>query len=264
MKKLYLSAGFVVTSFLIYAQQTGSVSVNTDGTAADPSALLDVKSNKQGVLIPRMLGSERLAIIEPANGLLVYQTDETAGFYFFNGTIWVLLGQKGDQGDKGDKGDKGAQGVQGINGLGVPAGGTANQVLTKIDNTDYNTMWVTPSSSSSSSSASGGTVNVLSYPGDRIIYNNASTNTLTIGTNSYFKLGTNFKAGAASINFTDGSSIGQILVITYSVQAENPVAIYIDGPKIKIATSMKFLYVNDSLTFVWDGDNWIATSYTDN
>jgi len=33
---------------------------------------------------------------------------------------------------------------------GVPAGGTAGQVLEKIDSTDYNTQWVTPSGGGSS------------------------------------------------------------------------------------------------------------------
>ena len=36
-------------------------------------------------------------------------------------------------------------GLQGLKGEGVPNGGTTGQVLTKIDNTDYNTEWVTNS-----------------------------------------------------------------------------------------------------------------------
>jgi hypothetical protein len=39
----------------------------------------------------------------------------------------------------------GAAGTNGTNGTGVPTGGTANQVLAKIDSTNYNTQWVTPS-----------------------------------------------------------------------------------------------------------------------
>ena len=34
--------------------------------------------------------------------------------------------------------------MQGVPGQGVPTGGTANQVLAKIDGTNYNTQWVTP------------------------------------------------------------------------------------------------------------------------
>ena len=36
----------------------------------------------------------------------------------------------------------------GTNGQGVPTGGTTGQVLAKVNGTDYNTHWVTPSASS--------------------------------------------------------------------------------------------------------------------
>ena len=55
-------------------------------------------------------------------------------------------GQKGDQGDQGPQGTAGAkgdQGAQGPAGEGVPTGGTAGQVLTKVDGTNYNTQWST-------------------------------------------------------------------------------------------------------------------------
>jgi len=45
----------------------------------------------------------------------------------FDGTDWVTIGP--------------IQGPQGADGVGVVAGGTAGQVLTKIDGTDFNTEW---------------------------------------------------------------------------------------------------------------------------
>lgn len=54
-------------------------------------------------------------------------------------------GDKGDTGDTGPKGDKGDKGNTGDPGVGVPTGGTAGQVLAKIDNTDFNTHWVNQS-----------------------------------------------------------------------------------------------------------------------
>lgn len=42
----------------------------------------------------------------------------------------------------GFKGDAGTSGSTGTNGVGVIAGGTANQVLAKIDSTNYNTKWL--------------------------------------------------------------------------------------------------------------------------
>lgn len=44
----------------------------------------------------------------------------------------------------GAPGATGDPGTPGTNGQGVPTGGTSSQVLSKIDGTDYNTNWVTP------------------------------------------------------------------------------------------------------------------------
>ena len=43
---------------------------------------------------------------------------------------------------------QGVQGVKGDTGSGVPTGGTANQVLAKVDGIDFNTRWVNASSGS--------------------------------------------------------------------------------------------------------------------
>ena len=54
-------------------------------------------------------------------------------------------GAKGDQGLIGNTGTQGVQGntgTQGNAGVGVPVGGSAGQVLAKIDSDDYNTQWV--------------------------------------------------------------------------------------------------------------------------
>jgi hypothetical protein len=50
----------------------------------------------------------------------------------------------------GFKGDTGISGSTGTAGVGVIAGGTANQVLAKIDSTNYNTKWLTLSAVSTS------------------------------------------------------------------------------------------------------------------
>lgn len=52
-------------------------------------------------------------------------------------------GEQGEQGPQGTAGAKGDQGDQGPAGEGVPTGGTAGQVLTKVDGTNYNTQWST-------------------------------------------------------------------------------------------------------------------------
>lgn len=167
MKRIFLGA-IVFLSALTSAAQSGNVGINTDGSAADASALLDVKSTSQGVLVPRMTASQRGMISTPATGLLVFQTDGASGFYFYNGTTWTNLGAKGDQGiqgEKGDKGDQGIQGAAGTNGQGVPTGGTTGQVLSKVDGTDYNTTWVTPSSGTTLPSQTGNNGKFLTTDG---------------------------------------------------------------------------------------------------
>ena len=54
-------------------------------------------------------------------------------------------GATGSQGPQGVAGPAGADGADGADGQGVPVGGTAGQVLAKIDSTDYNTQWVAQS-----------------------------------------------------------------------------------------------------------------------
>ncbi len=79
--------------FLIIAGITqAQVAVNTDGSAADPSAMLDIQSDTAGILIPRMTTAQRDAIKNPAKGLMVYVTDDNT-FYYFNGTSWDKVGK---------------------------------------------------------------------------------------------------------------------------------------------------------------------------
>lgn len=55
-----------------------------------------------------------------------------------------LKGPKGDKGADGKIGPPGPAGYNGRPGVGVPPGGAPDQVLTKIDGTDYNTEWRDP------------------------------------------------------------------------------------------------------------------------
>ena len=60
-------------------------------TNPNASAQLDVSSTTKGFLPPRMIASQRAAISSPATGLIVYQTDDTQGFYYYDGSSWKLL-----------------------------------------------------------------------------------------------------------------------------------------------------------------------------
>jgi hypothetical protein len=92
MRKLF----FLLVFLGFYNQVFSQTVVITDDaayTTGNTSSVLDVKSVLKGFLAPRMTQAQRTAIATPADGLLVYQTDATKGFYYYNGTTtaWVLL-----------------------------------------------------------------------------------------------------------------------------------------------------------------------------
>jgi trimeric autotransporter adhesin len=84
---------FMCIAFFSYcAAEAQSMAINSDGSTADASALLDVKSTAKGVLVPRMTKAEKNTIPAPANGLLVYQTGpDSTGFHYYDGTAWKWL-----------------------------------------------------------------------------------------------------------------------------------------------------------------------------
>lgn len=52
---------------------------------------LDIESTTDGVLIPRMTEAQRDAISPDIEGMLIYQTNETKGFYYYDGSTWTPL-----------------------------------------------------------------------------------------------------------------------------------------------------------------------------
>lgn len=89
MKKLLLFIVTLLFSAGIYAQ-TG---IGT--TTPNASAKLEVAATDKGFLLPRMTAAQRVAIASPANGLLVYQTDDVPGFYVNTGSsgtpVWTRI-----------------------------------------------------------------------------------------------------------------------------------------------------------------------------
>lgn len=89
---IFMKQTFIYLSlFLAFASQTQAQSVGINTNTPNASAALDVVSTTQGMLVPRMTASQRGIIASPATGLLVYQTDAPAGFYFYDGTAWTSL-----------------------------------------------------------------------------------------------------------------------------------------------------------------------------
>ena len=69
---------FLILTCLAVSMQA-QVAINTDGTNPDNSAMLDVKSTTKGLLAPRMTLVQRNAIVTPATGLIIFQTNGTPG-----------------------------------------------------------------------------------------------------------------------------------------------------------------------------------------
>lgn len=65
---------------------------------------------------------------------------ESARTFTFN--FVGIKGAQGAQGIQGPAGADGAAGAKGDPGEGVPTGGTAGQILAKVDGTNYNTQWI--------------------------------------------------------------------------------------------------------------------------
>jgi hypothetical protein len=104
-KTKFTTLSIIVSFLLAFLTDTGfsqSVAVNTTGTAANASAILDVSSSDKGVLIPRLSLSSLTAaspLTSPATSLLVYNTNTSitggAGYYYNSGTpaapVWIRL-----------------------------------------------------------------------------------------------------------------------------------------------------------------------------
>ena len=102
---IYLLAFTFVSLFITNCAFAQGMSVNTTGAAAVASAMLDVASTSKGVLVPRMTGAQKWAISSPATGLMIFQTDSTAGFYYYSGSVWSAVGGGGSSLPSGTTGD---------------------------------------------------------------------------------------------------------------------------------------------------------------
>lgn len=114
---LFFSAFYCCKKGACFAQ-TNNVGIGTLTPAA--SALLDVDAsagNNKGMLVPRLTSLQRLAILSPANSLLVFDTD-SACFFYWNGLTanWKSLCNSNTSGVIGSTGSTGAKGSTGIGG----------------------------------------------------------------------------------------------------------------------------------------------------
>jgi hypothetical protein len=89
MKKTIFS---LLTVLMMSTGTFSQVSITTDGSQPDPSAVLDLKSNSKGFLPPRLTTQQIWQLQNPAAGLVVFNT-ETGKLTVFDGTNWHELTQ---------------------------------------------------------------------------------------------------------------------------------------------------------------------------
>lgn len=91
-KKIYILLIYsLITAFSVKAQ----IGIGTSFPSA--SSELDIYSTNKGILVPRVNLSVDLSspnpVINPAEGIIIFNigTNQTQGFYYWNGTSWKLL-----------------------------------------------------------------------------------------------------------------------------------------------------------------------------
>lgn len=94
MKRIIISTYIVVVTIILLRSQ--NVGIADSPSIPDPSAILELRSNSKGLLIPRIAlqsTNDVTTVPTPAEGLLIYNTatvnNVTPGFYYWNGTEWV-------------------------------------------------------------------------------------------------------------------------------------------------------------------------------
>ena len=80
----------LLAAVLFTATTFAQIGINIE--TPDASAVLDITSTTGGLLVPRMTETQRDAITSAAKGLMIYQTDGTVGFYYYNGSSWTEVG----------------------------------------------------------------------------------------------------------------------------------------------------------------------------
>ena len=93
MKHILSSAALLLIGFCSSAQNVG---IGTTSFTPNDDALLELRSTSSGFLLPKMTEAQKNAISGPTEGLIVYQTNATKGFKYFNGSVWTEFGGGAD------------------------------------------------------------------------------------------------------------------------------------------------------------------------
>ena len=191
MKRLYPLVAIILISLNVLGQSNVGI-----GTAApDPTSILDLTSNSQGFLAPRLTTAQRTGITNPAPGLLVFDTN--VGCYFYYNGAWISLCQlSGPTGAAGPAGVAGATGAVGPTGPGTICPAAAN---------GYVSMFTSPSALCNSVLFQSGTNIGLNTTTPTISFQDNGTDAIGLpaGTTGQEPVGA--PTGAIRFNTTSGS-----------------------------------------------------------
>lgn len=214
-----LCIAFFATSSLF--AQTNGVGIGTITPAA--SALLDVDAspaNNKGFLIPRITAVQRLAIVSPANSLLVFDTD-SACFFYWNAIAsgWKSLcnaGATGAIGSTGATGIAGTIGSTGNTGIIGMSGSTGSTGISGPTGSSGSTGSVGPTGSIGITGATGdmGSTGSTGTTGDSGSTGSTGTNGDTGNTGATGETGATGDAGPTGITGATGSDLGTHWTIT--------------------------------------------------
>src|SRR6185436_5487117 len=84
MKKSIQFTVLLTVLFMAKIQAQQNVGIGT--ASPDASALLHINSATKGILIPKMTTAQKNALVSPAFGLMIFQTDSVTGLYYNSGT----------------------------------------------------------------------------------------------------------------------------------------------------------------------------------
>jgi hypothetical protein len=89
-----MKAKFIIITFLAFSATVSGQTVGIGSTSFTPNAssVLELRTTTAGFLMPRMTEVQRDAIVAPAEGLLIYQNNNTKGFKYYDGSAWVPFG----------------------------------------------------------------------------------------------------------------------------------------------------------------------------
>ncbi|MBL0358951.1 MAG: leucine-rich repeat protein [Chitinophagaceae bacterium] len=93
LNKLVFPAFITIALFFMCSNAFSQIGIGVN--PPDASAMLHVQDTAKGMLIPRMSAAQKNAISSPAEGLMIYQTNESTGFWYFTNGRWVPVSNGG-------------------------------------------------------------------------------------------------------------------------------------------------------------------------